>query len=524
MGRPTMTDLVLTTLNARYAHCSFGLRYLFANLGSLQERAIIQEFTIKQQPIDIVEAIIALKPRIVGIGVYIWNASLSARVVSLLKKVAPHIVVVLGGPEVSYEWQEQDMVAAADYLIRGEGDLAFAQLCGEILQGDAPSESVIDGGAPTFESMCLPYRYYSDEDIAQRVLYVEASRGCPFRCEFCLSSLDIGVRGVPTDRFKEAMSELMERGARSFKFVDRTFNLDIKTSGAILEFFLEGMTPDLHLHFELIPDRLPQQLRALISEFPPGSLQFEVGIQTFDQQVNGRIQRRQNNDKAEANLRYLAQQTGVHVHTDLIVGLPGESVEGFGRGFDRLVGLEPEEIQVGILKRLRGTSLGRHDQEWGMVYSAEPPYEVLATSVIPFADMQRMKRFARYWGLIANNGNFVRTTPLVWDDDSPFEAFLSLSDWLYARLGRSFGISLQRLTESLFIYLTQVRGLSEQEVGAPLLADYRLGGRRPGIPDFLEPFHVLGPGASKASIRRATARQARHLLARQDTGDPPAES
>ena len=263
--------------------------------------------------------------------------------------------------------------------------------------------------------MKLPYEEYTDEDIAHRVIYVEASRGCPFTCEFCLSALEIPVRQFPLDEFLKAMQSLLDRGARQFKFVDRTFNLNLKVSRAILEFFLDRYEPGLFLHFEMIPDRLPESLRDIIARFPPGALQFEVGIQTFDPAVSERISRRQDVRKLEENLTFLREETGVHVHADLIVGLPGEDLETFAAGFNRLVALGPKEIQVGMLKRLRGTPIVRHDAEWQMVYSPHPPYEILQTRDLDAGMMSRMRRFAKFWDLIANSGNFVETTPLLWE-------------------------------------------------------------------------------------------------------------
>src|SRR3954468_21020079 len=208
----------------------------------------------------------------------------------------------------------------------------------------------------------------------------------------------------------------------------------------------------------MIPDRLPEALRATIAKFLPGALQFEVGVQTFNGDVAELISRRQDNDKLEDNLRWLKRKAGVHVHADLIVGLPGEDLASFAAGFDRLVALSPQEIQVGILKRLRGTPIVRHDQEWGMIYSPHAPYEVLATKTMDFETLQKMRRFARYWDLVANSGNFVRTTPLIWRDRAPFDSFMSWSEWLFAKMGRTHAISLNHLAEALFEFLTSIAG------------------------------------------------------------------
>jgi radical SAM superfamily enzyme YgiQ (UPF0313 family) len=443
-----MPDIILTTLNARYAHCAFGLRYLLANLGELKPQAKILEFDINQRVVDVVERILTEQPRIVGIGVYIWNAAQSAQLVADLKRLRPDLTIIIGGPEVSYEVEQQQICREADYVNTGDADAAFAELCRKILAGERQTQKIVSAPLPDFGQLALPYDLYTDEDIAHRVIYVEASRGCPFECEFCLSSLDIPVRNAPLDAFLPAMQRLLDRGVRQFKFVDRTFNLNLQTCRVILQFFLERCRPGLFVHFEMIPDRLPESLRELIRQFPPGALQFEVGIQTFNEEVAALISRRQDNAKAEENLRWLREHTGVHVHTDLIVGLPGEDVESFAAGFDRLVALRPHEIQVGMLKRLRGTPIIRHDAEWGMVYSPHPPYEVLQTKLIDFFTMQRLRRFARYWDLVANSGDF---PGLSWT----FESFLQFSDWLCAETKQTHAIALPRLTELLARYLGQ---------------------------------------------------------------------
>jgi radical SAM superfamily enzyme YgiQ (UPF0313 family) len=512
-----MADIVLTTLNAKYIHPAFGLRYLFANLGHLQSRATLVEFDVNQRPVDILERVLAHNPAIIGLGVYIWNARAATDLVALLKRVRPGITVILGGPEVSFESENQAICRDADYIICGEADLKFAEVCAAILEGHSPAQRIIQADLPDFSRLALPYHLYSQDDIANRILYVEASRGCPFTCEFCLSSLDIPVRQVPLENFLAAMDHLLQRGARQLKFVDRTFNLNARVSSAILEFLWNRYQPGMFFHFEMVPDRLPESLREIIQRFPPGSLQFEVGIQSFNPEVGAFIQRRQDYAKLEENLRFLREHTGIHIHADLIVGLPGETVQSFAAGFDRLVALRPHEIQVGILKKLRGTPIARHDGPWEMVYSQEPPYEILQNKLIDFLTMQRLRRFARYWDLVGNSGNFRQTLLLLWTQaGSPFDAFLKWSDWLYDQTGRTDSIALSRLAELWFRYLTTIARLEPRAVAAKLLGDYSRPGRN-DIPRFLEPYL----GESPAPVRSQTPglrnskplpkRQARHV-------------
>jgi radical SAM superfamily enzyme YgiQ (UPF0313 family) len=509
-----MPEIVLSTLNAKYIHAAFGLRYLMANLADLRPRACIAEFDINQRPLDIAESILARAPKIVGLGVYIWNVAETTEVVAALKRVCPEVTIVLGGPEVSYEIDQQHIIDLADYVIAGEADLKFAEVCRALLAGERPSSKVIHAELPQFNQLLLPYDLYDDKDVAHRVIYVEASRGCPFTCEFCLSSLDIPVRQVPLDPLLEHLRRLLDRGVSQFKFVDRTFNLNLNVSRSLLHFFLERYRPGLFLHFEMIPDRLPDALREMIAKFPPAALQFEVGVQSFNDEVCRLISRRQDVRRLEENFHFLRRETGVHVHADLIVGLPGESLESFGRGFDRLIGLNPHEIQVGILKRLRGTPIVRHDADWHMIYNSHPPYEVLQTRLVSFAEMQQMRRFARYWELVGNSGNFVETTPLLWKNQpSPFAAFSRFTEWLYAKIGRTDSISLARLAELLFTYLTAELALEPKKTAEIMWRDYQRGASRE-LPEFLRPYVTdRDDNRLRRDRVRAPRRQARHWTA-----------
>ena len=302
-----MAKILLATLNAKYLHASFGLRYLLANLGDLRTQAALVEFDLSQRPLEIVETILASNPAIVGFGVYIWNVEPTRQVITTLKRLRPDLTIVLGGPEVSYETDRQSIIDAADYVVTGEADLAFPRLCRLLLAGNAPPHKIIAAPLPDLEEIALPYELYTDDDVAHRIVYVEASRGCPFSCEFCLSSLDIPVRQFPLPRLLSAFERLLERGVRQFKFVDRTFNLNVQVGIRLLEFFHQHYRPDLFLHFEMIPDRLPDALRDWIVRFPPGTLQFEIGIQTFNPEVSGLISRRQDLTETRSQPALLAR-------------------------------------------------------------------------------------------------------------------------------------------------------------------------------------------------------------------------
>jgi hypothetical protein len=371
---------------------------------------------------------------------------------------------------------------------------------------------------PQVKELQLPYRYYSAADIAHRVVYVEASRGCPFTCEFCLSSLDVPVRQFDTEQILREIQQLYERGARTFKFIDRTFNLNVKVSTAILLFFLERMQPGLFVHFEMVPDRFPHQLREVVRRFPPGSLQLEIGVQTLNPDVSVNISRRQDVPKLLDNLAFLRRETAAYLHVDLIAGLPGEDIQSFGAGFDRLMALDPQEIQIGILKRLRGTPIVRHDDGYQMRYSDEPPYEVLCTNRLSFSELQSVGRFARYWDLVGNSGNFASSRRLLLEEgNSPFWAFMEFSTWLFSRVGRRAAINLRSLTELVFEFLTQHRSVPAEVVGALLAEDYLRGGRS-DLPTLLKRF---APQGCVPSPRSSVKHKRQRRVVTNDDGATP---
>jgi radical SAM superfamily enzyme YgiQ (UPF0313 family) len=492
----TSTPILLTTLNSSYQHSAFGLRYLRANLGELRQDSKILEFTTDRPLRDVAEALLSYQPKIIGLGVYIWNARQTLDLVTLLKKLAPEVILVLGGPEVSHETDRQEITRWADYVICGEGDFLFRELCGKILTGQSPSDKIIRGELPSIASLQLPYSEYTEEDIKNRVIYIEASRGCPYKCEYCLSSLDKSVRNFPLENFLLEMQSLLDRGVRQFKFIDRTFNLSPSVSTRILQFFLKQSYLGLFLHFEMVPDRLPDELKELIVQFPAGSLQFEIGVQTFNPQVAALVSRRNDYQKMKENLIFLREKTSVHTHVDLIAGLPGEDLPSFAKGFDELAALQPDEIQVGILKRLRGTPIVRHDREWEMLYQEFSPYQILRTKTMSFAELQMIQRFSKHWDQIANSGQFTMTMEYLRSEPSLFQLFAELSQFLTQQFPTSQNIGVVNLFQSLWRFLTQLKNRPEEEVRDLLRQDYARGGRR-DLPSFLKEDKDLTPVQGK---------------------------
>ena len=280
--------------------------------------------------------------------------------------------------------------------------------------------------------------------------------------------------------FFEAMDGLLARDALRFKFVDRTFNLQPARTEAIARFFLERWREGMQLHFEILPDRLDGEIISLISEFPPEGLHLEVGVQSFLTEAQAAISRRQDLARTEDTLRRLREETGALLHADLVAGLPHETWESFREGFDRLLALRPHAIQVGILKRLRGAPIARHEKAEAMVFSSDPPYEILQTRGLSFVQLQRIKRFARYFDLYHNSGRFPASfSPFRERADSPFDAFMGLSDALWAATGRTHRLALNQCAAELYRFLVASLGIPAAEAEAAVREDYhRVPGRR----------------------------------------------
>ncbi len=511
--------ILVAAINARHSHASLGARCLLANMGGLRPQTGLAEFTLQQPAAEIAAAIAAKNPRILALGVYIWNAVRIAELLPLLRHQSPQTKIILGGPEIPARGRAGSIPGdfrsdgdptpssgggsiadLADFSILGEGDLAFPALCRDLLSSDphglAPWVNQFPSThppSPDLASLQLPYGEYTDSDLAHRLLYVETSRGCAMRCDYCVSANDESVRFFPLPPLLAAFEKLLARGARPFKFCDRSFNLDIPRAVEILAFFLERFPqhPGLFLHFEMLPDRFPAELRDILARFPPRSLQLEIGIQSFNPAVLETIRRPQNLDRAADNLRFLRDRTHAFLHTDLIAGLPGETPASFAAGFDRLAALGPHEIQLGILKKLPGAPIARHDDAFAMRYSPAPPYEIRSTRDWPAEHLVRTARFAHWWDAIVSSNRFLAAAPLIWHNmPSVFAAFMECSDGLGTRFPREHGVPLPELVAALFDFLTRVRGLPPDLAADALLRGYRHSGAR-DIPPALAPH--LGP-------------------------------
>jgi len=478
--------IVLATINAKWIHPSLALRLLKANLGDLENNSTIMEFALRQPFAEKVQPILKANPFILGFSVYIWNHKAT---LELLEVLSAHWnsaggtlrkpIVILGGPEVTYLPADTALLNFADYVIRGEGEDAFRTLCLSLLSGAHPSEKRTALNTVDIHTIKTAYHLYTDEDIQKKLIYVESSRGCAFACEFCQSSVEGDVQEFPLEAFLQEMGILIDRGVRTFKFLDRSFNLNIPRAIRIMEFFLERIlarteNDPLCVHFEMLPFNFPPALLETLARFPPESLRIEIGLQTFNTETADLVNRKGNPLKELENLKVLRHTTNAILHADLIAGLPGENLTSFGTGFDQLwlaltsseaatassedhaaLQSAPFEIQLGILKCLPGTPIFRHNETQQMRYDPLPPYEVLETGALSAQEFATIKNFARFWELIVNRNPFPDLLPQLLPYGKPaFKRFMHLSAALLAHFGKNWGIDRQQLKLTLLKFLS----------------------------------------------------------------------
>ncbi len=466
-------DILLVAINAGYTHTSMSLRCIQANLGELESRSRILECDSQLSTLQIVEQIIACNSKIVAFSTYIWNAMTVADVLRVLQEVCPAIIRVAGGPQIIPGDDPSGILPLLDVAICGEAEAVVEDVFGKLLAGEVV-EPVVVVEAPDLAHVELPYRLYSDADIATRMVYVEATRGCPFKCAYCTSSGSGGIRYFPIEALLKEFGLLLDRGVRQFKFLDRSFNFGGVQSLAVLDFFLMRQFLGLRLHFEFTPDALDEEWRCHLKGFEPGMLHIEMGVQTWNKAVAACIHRPLKPDAVEKSLRFMIDQAKADVHADLIAGLPGESLDSFKAGFDRLVALGPSEIQIGILKRLPGTAIGKHDEAYAVKWSPVPPYEILQNKLLSFIQMRELERLSRCWDLLYNRKRFRGSVQMLWrDGTSPFENVSKVAAYLYEKSGRMHGISPKRLAEALLAVLVHSCGISEAEVKSVLERDAR---------------------------------------------------
>lgn len=471
---------IVTTLNAKYIHTCLALRYLKA-YAEPEFPVEIVEFTIKDPAMNIVTELFSKQPDVIGFSCYIWNIEETIPVINMLKKIAPEVTIVLGGPEVSYDteyWMKR--LPEVDAIVIGEGEATFKELLSTLKNGqdleNVKGIAYRSNGEITFthprEKLDLneipsPFRFEDDlPHLPKRITYVETSRGCPFSCQFCLSSIEMGVRYFDIERMKEELLFLMDHGAKTIKFVDRTFNIKRDYALEMFQFLIDNHREGCVFQFEITADIMrPEIIEFLNEHAPPGLFRFEIGVQSTNDETNRLIKRRQNFEKL-ANIVTMIKNGGKIVqHLDLIAGLPKEDYASFRKTFNDVFALKPEELQLGFLKLLRGTGLRIQAKEFGYIYMDHAPYEILGNDVLSFAEIAKIKQVEdvlnKYW----NDHRMDFTIEYLIDRcfETPFDFFQSFGAFWEERGWARIGHQLEDLFVRLLAFL-QHKNIKELDI------------------------------------------------------------
>ncbi|MBM7659659.1 radical SAM superfamily enzyme YgiQ (UPF0313 family) [Bacillus mesophilus] len=410
-------NTVLTTLNAKYIHTNLAIRCLRAYVEP-EHQVHMVEYTIKDPSINIVTDLFKYKPDVIGFSCYIWNIEETIKVIGMIKKINPEVTIILGGPEVSYDityWLER--LQDVDYIVIGEGEETFKQLLTHLKTGEF-SLTDIHGVAYRKEQKVIvnpqrnklnlqespsPFKFEEDlPHLSKRVTYIETSRGCPFSCQFCLSSIEVGVRYFNKDKVKEDIRFLMQNGAKTIKFVDRTFNISRSYAMEMFQFLIDEHLPGTVFQFEITADIMrPEVIQFLNENAPAGLFRFEIGVQSTNDATNELVMRKQNFQKLTRTVTMVKEGGKIDQHLDLIAGLPDENYDSFKKTFNDVFELRPEELQLGFLKMLRGTGLRIRAEQHDYVYMDHSPYEILKNNVLSFEEISQIKQvedvLEKYW-------------------------------------------------------------------------------------------------------------------------------
>lgn len=492
---------LLTTLNSKYIHSALSIRYLKEFCKDIADISLM-EFTINQNIDYIAGEIYKKKPDIIGFSTYIWNLEQTLRVCEILKLISPNIKIILGGPEVSFD--SEDIMKEnwfIDFIISGEGEIPFRQLLLAIFDGDRDFSSVkgltYREGEEIIKNLpgsllknldMIPSPYVEiDKSLEKKIVYYESSRGCPFNCQFCLSSTIKGVRYFSLARVKEDLQRLMDMKVKQVKFVDRTFNANKKYAMEIMEFIMDKDPEDMNFHFEVTAHLIDEDMLQLIKKAKPGLFQFEIGVQSTNERTIEAIGRTTNFGKLKEICKEIKSYKNIHQHLDLIAGLPYEGYESFKKSFNDVYEIKPEKIQLGFLKLLKGSGLRKEKEKYGFKFLDIPPYEVLETNYIKYEEMLRLKGIEDLVEKYYNEEYFKTTISYLVENkyDTAFDFFEDfLNFWEYKGYHR-LSHSRDRLYEILWQFC-EYKGLEELDLINEIIKfDYLFNNQNYNVPKFI---------------------------------------
>ena len=464
-------NILLTAINAKYIHSNpavYSLRAYACRYGGsrYEEEIRIAEYTINQPADEILMDIYVRHPDILCISCYLWNISYVEQLIREIPKILPDTKVWLGGPEVSYNAREMlNVYPGLAGVMCGEGEQIFLELLETYAAGNEPEEILTAREALDLSS--IPFIYEHIEDFDNRIVYYESSRGCPFSCSYCLSSIDKCLRFRDPDLVRRELQFFIDHEVPQVKFVDRTFNCRHDHAKAVWSYIKEHDRGITNFHFEVAADLLNDEEIALIRSMPPGLIQLEIGVQSTNPDTVREIRRRMDLAKVEENVAAVREARNVHQHLDLIAGLPYEDYDSFARSFDRVYAMKPDQLQLGFLKVLKGSLMHEKTEEYGLVYQDRPPYEVLSTKWLPYRDVIRLKKIEEMVEVYYNSGQFRNTMEqLERAYASPFEMYSELADY-YEKNG------LSRISHSRIARYEILHHFIEETEGAERIAEYR---------------------------------------------------
>ena len=439
--------VLLTAINSKYIHTGLGLRYVGEYAKQQGHQVQLLEETINSNILDVLEKIMVGKVDVYGFSVHIWNKPFVMQLIAMLRKLRPEAVIVVGGPEVAFAaeriFTEQPGI---DYIVQGEGELCFSRLLQSLEQKDAipahiaykvGDEVRLNGGTTVIDDLSiLPFPYPDLQQVIaeHKIVYYEATRGCPFNCAYCLSGISRSVRKRPLDLVLADLDRFIAAGAPLVKFVDRTYNLDEKYFLPMMQHLASAKT-EATFHFEIKADILTEKVLEFLATVPKGRFQLEIGIQSTHKPTLEAINRQDNWEKLASNVRRLLAMGNMHIHVDLIAGLPYEDLPTFGKSFDDVYGLNAHMLQLGFLKVLPGSQMELETKEHGLLFMDEPPYEILATKYMPYEDMQFLKRVENVLDQTGNSGVFsnILSALMRMEGLKPFAFYTKLTNWWVAR-------------------------------------------------------------------------------------------
>ncbi len=489
---------LLVAINAKYEHEGLAVWYLKAACQMQNIAAKVMQYSINDSAQRVWSSIMEEMPDVVAFSCYIWNRDQIIRLMGDLKKSRPQCIMVVGGPEVTYEGSETEFLGlGADFIIKGEGESQLPPLL------EAIRERGIEGGKDLLSSSTCcqePLGYISPfvpeylQRIRDRIAYIESSRGCPYRCTYCLSSEGGELVLYPLDEVKKDIDALVESGAKVIKFVDRSFNVHEKHSLSIWEYIRKFPKERVTFHFEINPDRLTKmQMESLLS-MPEGLVQLEAGIQSVHPETLKEVARVMDVERALLNLKVLTEKGNLHIHTDLIAGLPYEDLDSFKESFNRVYRIGAHHLQLGFLKLLHGTRIRREATKHGYKYREYAPYEVLENQYLSSEDMLLLKAVEEVLDRTYNSGRFDATLEVLEKAfSSPFQLYEALAHYLREQNLIYQPIAANRLFELLRSFALERKELDILILDSALAMDYACTMKNTVLPDFLSdsPVEVL---------------------------------